>query len=333
MEYLKRINNNFITILLSQLFKIPCISKAALFLYEYRKKTKVRLFKHSHFLINFTDNPFNTFQELREFTGKICAIKNGLPLINRLYAQQDTIPPFFVCFKLYEEGKALKNYFISKQHKGLPLSEKDERLLFTFLSDCPNYTLSNMLSWVHPDEGFKIRKERILKSIKGVKGRLLEIGCSTAPWFEDFIHNEEISLYIGSDISHFALRIGKISKDTSKSEFLQCHAEKLPFKNGSFEIAIASEIMEHLENPEDLCNETFRILKEDGIFIVSVPMHVVDQHNITDALDFGDFTHNPSFPNLQQLKDLFLATHFIIEDVIIDPYYIFKLRKSAGVNY
>ena len=324
--------NSLTRILLSQVFRIPCVFRTALFLYEYRKKTHIGLARYSHRLKNFFDNPFNTFQEIREFTGKICAISNGLPLINRLYTQEDTLPPFLVCFKMYEKGKALKNYFISKQHKGVPLSEKDERLLFTFLSDCPNYTLLNMLSWVHPDEGFKIRKERILKSIKGVKGRLLEIGCSTAPWFEDFIRNEAISLYVGSDISHFALRIGRrLSKDNSKCEFLQCHAEKLPFKNESFEIVIASEIMEHLKNPGALCKETFRILKEDGLFVVSVPMHVVDRHNITDALDFGDFTHNPSFPNLQQLKDLFLSTNFVIDDIIINPYYIFKLRKIAGV--
>lgn len=91
--------------------------------------------------------------------------------------------------------------------------------------------------------------------------------------------------------------------------------------------------MEHLKNPEALCKEMFRILKEDCLFVVSVPTHDVDRHNITDTLYFGDFTHNPFFPNLQQLNDLFLATHFIIEDVIIDLYYIFKLRKRTGINY
>ncbi len=324
--------NSLTGILLSQLFRIPFVFRTALFLYEYKKKTHIGLAGHAHWLKDSFNNPFNTFQELREFTGIICDTRNGLQLINRLYAQQDIIPPFLVCFKLYEKGKALKNYFVSKQHTGTPFSEKDERLLFTFLSDYPNYTLANMRSWTHPDEGFQIRKERILKCIKGAKGYLLEIGCSTSPWFEDFAHNEDVSLYIGSDISHFALRTGSLSKNTGKSKFLQCHAEKLPFKNGSFEIAIASEIMEHLKKPEDLCKEAFRILKEYGIFVVSVPMHVVDQHNITDALDFGDFTHNPSFPNLQQLKDLFVSTHFTIEDIMIDPYYIFKLRKITGAN-
>jgi len=325
--------NSLTTILLSLLFRLPFVLKTALFLYEYRKKTDIGLPKNARWLRTLCNNPFDTFQEIREFTGIICNIRSGLQLINRLYAQQDTIPPFLVCFKLFEKGKSLKNYFISKQHKGASLSEKDERMLFAFLSDCPNYTLSNMLSWTSPEEGFKIRKQRILRCIEGAKGRMLEIGCSTSPWFEDFVYSKDVSLYIGSDISHFALRVGRLSKDTGKSGFCQCHAEKLPFKNGSFEIVIASEIMEHLKSPDNLCNEAFRILKEDGIFIVSVPMHVVDQRNITDTLAFGDFTHNPAFPNLQQLKDLFVSTHFVIEDIMIDPYYIFKLRKRTDGNY
>lgn len=327
-----RLLNSLITILLSRLFRIPFVFKTALFLYEYRKKTNIGLSKNARWLRKLFKNPFDTFQEIREFTGIICDIRNGSQLINRLYAQQGTIPPFLVCFKLYEKGKVLKNHFISKQHKGVPLSEKDERLLFTFLSDCPNYTLSNMLSWTHLDEGFKIRKKRIFKCIEGEKGRLLEIGCSASPWLEDLIHNKDIFSYVGADISHFALKAGKLSSSNSKSKFLQCHAEKLPFKNESFEIIVASEVMEHLKHPESLCQEAFRILRRNGVFIVSVPMHVVDQHNITDASDFGDFTHNPYFPNFQQLMDLFVKTNLVTEDIMIDPYYIFKLRKIAGVT-
>ncbi|MBI2472864.1 MAG: class I SAM-dependent methyltransferase [Planctomycetes bacterium] len=234
---------------------------------------------------------------------------------------------------MYEKGKQLEKYFILKQRKGEALSSDDEKRLFSFLSTYPNYPLEILLSWNHPGKDFLIRKERILKCIEGENGRLLEIACSVAPWLEDFVHYKDIPLYIGCDISHFALRVGMLSQNYSKSKFLQCHAEQLPFKNGSFEIIVASEVMEHLKNPESLCNEAFRILRGNGVFIVSLPMHVVDQHNITDTSDFGDFTHNPSFPNFKQLKDLFLRTNFVVEDIMIDPYYIFKLRKIAGVTY
>lgn len=319
--------NSLITILLSRLFRIPFVFKTALFLYEYRKKTNIGLSKNARWLRKLFKNPFDTFQEIREFTGKISTIKNGFYLINRLYDWQNIIPPFLVCFKTYEEGKTLEKSFILKQHSGKPFSEEDEKLLFSFLSAYPNYTLNNLLSWNHPDKGFLIRKERIFKCIEGENGRLLEIGCSASPWLEDFIHNKDISSYVGADISHFALKAGRLSSSNSKSKFLQCHAEKLPFKNESFEIIVASEVMEHLNHPESLCQEAFRILRRNGVFIVSVPMHVVDQHNITDTSDFGDFTHNPYFPNFQQLKDLFVKTNLVTEDIMIDPYYIFKLRK------
>ncbi len=111
-EYMQLLNS-LTRILFSQLFRIPFVFRMALFLYEHRKKTNIGLAEYSYWFKDFPKNPFDIFQEIREFTGIICDIRNGLQLINRLYAQQDTIPPFLVCFKLYEEGKALKNYFIS----------------------------------------------------------------------------------------------------------------------------------------------------------------------------------------------------------------------------
>ena len=327
-----RLLNSLTRILLSQVFRIPFVFRTALFLYEYRKKTHIGLSKNARWLKKLLKNTFDTFQEIREFTGKISTIRNGFYLIDHLYNRHDTIPPFLMCFEMYEKGKTLEKSFISKQHSGKPLAEEDEKQLFSFLSAYPNYTLNNLLSWNRPDKGFLTRKERIFSCIKGEKGRLLEIGCSAAPWLEDFVHNEDISSYIGSDISLFAIRTGTLLHDNRKSKFLQCHAEKLPFKNGSFRIIVASEVMEHLKHPESLCQEAFRILRENGVFVVSVPMHVVDQHNITDALGFGDYTHNPFFPDFQQLKEMFLKANFVIEDIMIDPYYVFKLRKRAVVT-
>lgn len=136
--------NSLARILLSQLFRMPFVFRTALLLYEYRKKTHIGLPKNAWWLRNLFNNPFDTFQEIREFTGKICTMRNGLYLINRSYVQEEMILPFLVRFKRYEKGKVLKKYFISKQYTSKPLSEEDERLFFSFLSDCHNYTLSNM---------------------------------------------------------------------------------------------------------------------------------------------------------------------------------------------
>jgi SAM-dependent methyltransferase len=45
----------------------------------------------------------------------------------------------------------------------------------------------------------------------------------------------------------------------------------LPYEAGSFEAAVSFEVIEHLQRPEELVLEAKRLLKEDGIFVVSTP--------------------------------------------------------------
>jgi SAM-dependent methyltransferase len=46
---------------------------------------------------------------------------------------------------------------------------------------------------------------------------------------------------------------------------------KLPFKNESFETVVATEILEHLENPRMAVEEFWRVLKNGGRVVMSVP--------------------------------------------------------------
>jgi ubiquinone/menaquinone biosynthesis C-methylase UbiE len=46
---------------------------------------------------------------------------------------------------------------------------------------------------------------------------------------------------------------------------------RLPFEDGSFDAATSFEVIEHLDDPEKLAVEAKRVVKDDGIFIVSTP--------------------------------------------------------------
>ena len=46
---------------------------------------------------------------------------------------------------------------------------------------------------------------------------------------------------------------------------------RLPQPGGSFDAAVSFEVIEHLERPEALVEEATRLLKEDGVFVVSTP--------------------------------------------------------------
>lgn len=54
---------------------------------------------------------------------------------------------------------------------------------------------------------------------------------------------------------------------------LKCNLdeEPLPFTNDSFDLITAFEVIEHLNNPQRMLREAFRVLKEGGIIVIETP--------------------------------------------------------------
>jgi 2-polyprenyl-3-methyl-5-hydroxy-6-metoxy-1,4-benzoquinol methylase len=95
-------------------------------------------------------------------------------------------------------------------------------------------------------------------------------------------------------------------------------AERLSFATGIFDLVIASEIMEHLWNPHSLVDEAYRVLKDDGYFIVSTPEGVeglrYDAHKSFFTVDILKQMLDKKFEfiEVKRLKPAFTATPTII---------------------
>ena len=63
-----------------------------------------------------------------------------------------------------------------------------------------------------------------------------------------------------------------------------------PYEDNFFDYIIAGELIEHMENPDDLIKEAMRILKPDGVFVISTP----EREDVTREKAV-DFTHMWSF--------------------------------------
>jgi len=75
----------------------------------------------------------------------------------------------------------------------------------------------------------------------------------------------------GIDNSSDAIKYSKNNYKNKNLEYELGDAEKMPYKDGSFDVVISFETIEHLKNPEEYLKEVKRVLKKDGIFVVSTP--------------------------------------------------------------
>ncbi len=107
----------------------------------------------------------------------------------------------------------------------------------------------------------------ILSSVKFQKNSItLDIGCGTGSNLRVLV---SAGLYpIGLDQSIYALILVKEKGDYP---LLVGDLNKLPLKTKSVGLIIAMDILEHLEDDTNGINESYRVLKEDGLLILTVP--------------------------------------------------------------
>ncbi len=93
------------------------------------------------------------------------------------------------------------------------------------------------------------------------RGRLIDIGCGTKP-YKELLH-PLVTEHLGVD--HFETLHDKANVD------LWGTAYHIPVENDSFDSALCTAVLEHLEEPEKALQECFRVLKPGAYAIYSVP--------------------------------------------------------------
>lgn len=108
------------------------------------------------------------------------------------------------------------------------------------------------------------RLRYIIKFLNPITGDLiLDVGCGSGKLSESI----KSGRVIGIDISEYLLDKAK----TRMEYLLKAEGETLPFKNGSFDKIVCSEVLEHVILPEKIIEEIQRVLKKDGVLIATIP--------------------------------------------------------------
>ena len=109
-----------------------------------------------------------------------------------------------------------------------------------------------------------------------IAGKTLDVGCGTKP----YVHLYRSSEYIGLEIDTPQNRADK------KADYFY-DGNTFPFDNGSFDSLVVNEVFEHVFNPDQFLDEAVRILKPNGVVVLTMPF-VWDEHE--QPYDFARYS-------------------------------------------
>lgn len=114
------------------------------------------------------------------------------------------------------------------------------------------------VGWFSPDKYIKdIIWDDLMKASKWAHGSLLDIGCGNKPYKKIFAN--KVEEYIGID--------SKSLESDIKGDFY-----KIKIKRNSFDTVLSTQVLEHVATPEAFLKKIYRILKNDGVLILTAPL-------------------------------------------------------------
>lgn len=126
---------------------------------------------------------------------------------------------------------------------------------------------------INPYESFstlKRIKEIIRLTKKYALGKnILDIGCAQGNIAT--LLAEEGFETVALDLNQKFLNYAKKKREFGKVKYVCANAMNLPFKKNNFDTVILGEIIEHVAYPEKLIAESKKVLKKEGILIITTP--------------------------------------------------------------
>lgn len=115
---------------------------------------------------------------------------------------------------------------------------------------------------------------------------ILEIGHGNAAHVKSLLSLAQNVQYIGIDISETMLHEAKRLNETFKNqaEFVLYEGTKLPFEDKTFDKIFTVNTVYFWENPVEYLNEIYRVLKNNGTFVLTFA-----QRDFMETLPFTQF--------------------------------------------
>lgn len=99
-----------------------------------------------------------------------------------------------------------------------------------------------------------------------ITGKVLDVGCGNKPY---------MSLYSAEE--YVGLEVDTPENRAAKAADLYYDGEHFPFDPGSFDSVVSNQVFEHVRDPDQFLTEISRILRDDGLVLITAPF-VWDEH-------------------------------------------------------
>jgi len=160
---------------------------------------------------------------------------------------------------------------------------------------------------------------------------VLDAACGTG-YGSSFLVENGASKVTGIDNSHEAIQYCTENYSNPRLDFKNADCIQLPFEDSTFDTVVSFEIIEHLKNTDKFLAEMKRVLKNNGIFIVSTPnIESYDEENQFHEHEFN-LTEFESIL-LKNFKNVLIFHQFYPSSMMIANYNTTHLFETNFVDH
>ena len=173
-----------------------------------------------------------------------------------------------------------------------------------------NFQSRGKYDYFYGDEN---RKNLYIQLI-GKGNRMLEVACRSGNLTQFYHEGNQVE---GIDVDRNAL-VEFEKRLKLKGYWVDVDSEDLPFDDGTFDVVVFSEVMEHLRFPQKALCEIARVLRKNGTLIGSVP-NAFRMRNRLKFLLGKPFESDPSHLRSYSDKTLTEELNKVFEKIQIHP--------------
>ncbi len=154
--------------------------------------------------------------------------------------------------------------------------------------------------------------------------KLLDIGCGDG--IVGYFAGTDYRQIFGVDVSDIALKIAE--KRGVITRKMNVNNDALPYEDKFFDAITCLDVIEHVFEPVNLINEIFRVMKTEGVLIISTP-NIRYWHHLFDLAAKGRFPKTSGDTEHYDGGHLHYFTYKDIEMILEQTG--FKIVKKSGV--